>query len=66
MYKQKVKILSIIIFSSICKLIIIKIYVMKYFELNKIFYAKLNITEGLQLAQNYKYKRSIGDICQNI
>jgi len=54
--EKKVKILSFIIFSSICKLIIIKIYVMKYFEPNKIFYARLYYTEGLKLAQ---IKRSI-------
>ena len=38
---------------------------MKYFELNKNFYARLKNIEGLQLAQ-IKIKEYKGDICQNI
>lgn len=48
---KKVKILSIIIFSSICKLIIIKVYVMKYFEPKIKFHDRLKNTEGFK--QNY-------------
>ena len=38
---------------------------MKYFEPNKIFYARLKYTEGLKLSQ-IKIKEYKGDLCQNI
>lgn len=49
MCREKVKILSIIIFSSICKLIIIKVYVMKYFKPNIKFHDRLKDTEGIEI-----------------